>query len=230
MSEAGIAMRRTVAVGLLAPLLFTAAGCGSGDGKNAEDRAERTCRTLLGEDGVAWAETHSPQEAGPEQAEDVASAKDRFYRDARSWTADAEQAPPRSDTEVCRIGMRAANPYKRRLSLSYGASTFPFDFPFGEKVSEGVPQVVFPVSSDVKLVARQLNGFTAYFVYVKCLVPGAPAGQENGAPLQGALTDSLVNNAGLREYLTYLLRSAGTVAKQFGCRNRPVVPATLPKP
>ncbi|MBN0044193.1 hypothetical protein JS756_08740 [Streptomyces actuosus] len=222
-------MRKSM-VAVVLPLLLAATGCDSGDGNQQDDRAGETCTTLLGKAGETWVKESSAQETGRADTGDLPSAKERFYQDARSWSAGDEQAVRLfSRTEVCRVVLRQQKPHTSRLSLAYGASSFPFDSPFGEKNSVEVPETLVPVNSDVKLVTRRLNGSMAYSVYVKCRVPGAPVGQEEGVPLEGSLTDTLVAGAGRLEHLTYLLHSARVVADAFGCRNDPVVPEAPPE-
>jgi hypothetical protein len=102
------------------------------------------------------------------------------------------------------------------------------DAPFG-KGKAGDSETLIPVSSDVKLVTRKQLGSTAYYVYVKCQVPGAASGQDAGMPLEGGMTDTLTGS-GRAEHLKRLLYAAGVVAKKFDCQSQPIIPAAPPSP
>ncbi|MFG2782654.1 hypothetical protein ACGFY7_33050 [Streptomyces prunicolor] len=56
-----------------------------------------------------------------------------FYDDARSWDPSSKAVSSFLPSELCRIVVQDQKPHTSRLSISYGASVFPLDSPFGEK-------------------------------------------------------------------------------------------------
>lgn len=223
-------MRRVLALPLLVALLLGSAACSSGDTKDAETgEATRTaCEDLLGTAGEKWVKDNSARETGLVDVSALKTAKADFYDDAKSWDPNSKAIPSFMPSEVCRVVVRDQKPHTSRLSISYGASVFPFDSPFGEKSDVNDEETLVPVNSDVKLVVRKNDGVYDYSVYVKCRVPGTPAAQETGVPLEGSMTDTLTGDKATKPHLQYLLHSAGVVAKAFACQNNPTVPASVP--
>ncbi|WP_330457556.1 hypothetical protein OIB37_11940 [Streptomyces sp. NBC_00820] len=223
-------MRRVLALPLLVGLLLASVACSGGDTKSTGtgDRTRETCEDLLGAAGEKWVKSSSAQETGLVDVKDLRAAKSVFYDDARSWDPSSKALTSYAPSELCRIVVRDQKRHTSRLSISYGASGFPFDSPFGEKSDVYDEETLIRVNSDVKLVVRKDDGDYDYSVYVRCQVPGASAEQETGVPLAGSMTDTLTRDTGTEPHLRYLLHSARVVAKEFGCRNHPVVPATPP--
>ena len=208
---------------LMALLLLGSAACSADGTKDTGtgDRTRETCQDLLGTAGVKWVKDSSARQTGLVDVKDLKTAKAAFYDDARSWDPSSKAVSSYLPTELCRIVVQDQKPHTSRLSISYGASVFPFGSPFGE-------ETLVSVNSDVKLVVRKNNGSYDYSVYVKCRVPGAPAAQETGVPLAGSMTDTLTGDAGTGPHLRYLLNSARVTAKAFACRNNPTLPTELP--
>ncbi|MEU1708253.1 hypothetical protein ABZ478_23235 [Streptomyces sp. NPDC005706] len=223
-------MRLSPAIPLLVTLLLGSTACSSGDteGAGTGDRTRKACEDLLGSAGEKWVKENSPRDTGLVDVQDIESAKTDFYDDARSWKPGSKALPSFAESELCRVVVRGQERHTSRLSISFGASTFPFDSPFGEKSDVYDEEKPIHVNADVKLVVRKDDGTYDYSVYVKCRVPGAPAGQEAGVPLAGSMTDTLTRATGPDPHLRYLLHSARVAAGEFGCRNHPVVPASPP--
>ncbi|MDV7216772.1 hypothetical protein [Streptomyces prunicolor] len=217
-------------------LLLGSAACSSDDTKDTGtgDRTRETCQDLLGTAGERWVKESSARQTGLVDVKDLKTAKAAFYDDARSWDPSSKAVSSFLPTELCRIVVQDQKPHTSRLSISYGASVFPFDSPFGEKSdvsgASGASgdETLVRANSDVKLVVRKNNGSYDYAVYVKCRVPGAPATQETGVPLAGSMTDTLTGDTGTGPHLRYLLNSARVVAKAFACGNNPTIPTKLP--
>lgn len=227
-------MRRLLALPLLTALLLASAACSSDGTKDTAtgDRTRETCENLLGTAGEKWVKDSSARQTGLVDVKDLKAAKAAFYDDARSWDPSSKAVSSFLPSELCRIVVQDQKPHTSRLSISYGASVFPFDSPFGEKSDvsgASGEETLVRVNSDVKLVVRKNNGSYDYSVYVKCRVPGTPAAQETGVPLAGSMTDTLTGDTGTGPHLRYLLNSARVMAKAFACRNNPTVPTKLPE-
>ncbi|MFF3244371.1 hypothetical protein ACFYWY_11720 [Streptomyces sp. NPDC002870] len=65
-------------------------------------------------------------------------------------------------------------------------------------------------------------------MFIKCKIPGTPAKQESGVPIEGSMSDTLTGDTSARTHFTHLPHSARVVAKSFGCQNKPVVPFEPP--
>ncbi|MFD7403166.1 hypothetical protein ACFV7R_10935 [Streptomyces sp. NPDC059866] len=220
---------------MLVTLLLGSTACSSGNAKESTDpektadSTRETCEVLLGAAGVKWVKRSSVRETGLAETSDLKSAKDQYYEDARAWDSQSNKVPVFTGSEVCRVVVKEQKPHKNYLSFRYGASIFPFDYPFGKKTGIYDAKSVISVNSDVKFVIWKDRGSPdRYSVYVKCGVPGAPAGQETGVPIEGSMTDTLTGETTAENHLKYLLHSARVVAQTFDCQNKPTVPEELP--
>ncbi|MBT3166163.1 hypothetical protein HTV80_24080 [Streptomyces sp. Vc74B-19] len=205
-------------------MLLVLGGCSGDDSSTDEgDHDVAACRELLGAAGVDWVKDNTASETGiAPGSDDLKSAKSLFEAHAKSWDPSSEGIPVFNNSELCRV-VKQPNSTGNSLSIRYGASVTAFDHPFGGD------QIVTPVNTDVKLVyGKKSPGELGYFVYIRCQVKGAPAGQMNEVPLEGVMTDTLTNADGADEHLTYLLHSAQKVIAEFQCENNPQVPAEVP--
>ncbi|MFD5450655.1 hypothetical protein [Streptomyces sp. NPDC127100] len=205
-------------------MLLASTACSSAE---TTDSAPEPCAELLGPAGVDWVR-NSGTPNGPAGTSDLEGARKYFYEKAGEWEPGDEAVPTYSRTEVCKVLATEKESPRKHLTLGYGPSLFPFDFPFAEDKGVYDSVSVVPVNSDVELVTRKDDDSVDYSVYVKCRVPGAPAGQETGMPIEGTMTDTLTGDTDVGTHLTHLLHSARVVVKEFDCRNKPSVPTRLP--
>lgn len=224
-------MRKAAASSLLVLLLGTGS-CTSGDGDGKETTADEpsTCEQLLGAAGVEWVKNSAKEKTGvASDSEDLKSARSLFYGYAKAWDPKSTQIPTFSNSELCRVVKTSGATTNKNLSIYYGASIVPFDFSVDEKAGAQGTKTATPVNADVKLVhAKRKNGSGKYYIYVKCRISGAPAGQENEVPIEGVMHDTLTGDTDARVHMKYLLHSAGVVARSFDCQNNPKVPAEPP--
>ncbi|MER7194889.1 hypothetical protein [Streptomyces flaveolus] len=217
---------RPIAAPVLVAVLLGSAACSSSE---TTDSAPEACEELLGPAGVDWVKNSSAQENGPAGTSDLEDAKKDFYEKAGKWEPGSKDIPTYSKTDVCKVLTKEKEPPRKYLSLRYGPSLLPFDFPFDEKTETNKVRSVIAVNPDVKMTVSKGDGVPRlYSVYVKCQVPGAPAGQKTEVPIEGTMTDTLTGDADADTHLTYLLHSARVVVKAFDCQNKPSVPARLP--
>ncbi|MER5480840.1 hypothetical protein ABT026_28265 [Streptomyces sp. NPDC002734] len=215
-------------------LLAALTGCdGSGNGGATTPRkALSACETLIGREGVKWAEAAAsvPVEEFTKDRLDLAKAERWYQSSAYAWDpSKAEKMHLSIDPPLCEIGPVGAKVGARSVEISYGGSISGFDnlTSGSEHLGKGVQ--VISVNQDVRLVLwTERNGETQRSVHVRCKVPQTPKGQEDGMPLQGMMSDSLTNDRDDKNRLTYLLRSAHVVVEAFDCENHPTVPTELP--
>jgi len=223
---------RKVAVGSLLVLLLGTGGCTSSDGDGGETAADEqsTCEQLLGASGVDWVKDSVQEKTGvASDSEDLKSARSLFYGYAKAWDSKSSQAPTFTNSELCRVVKTAGATTNKNLSVYFGASIVPFDFSADEGSGASGTGTATPVNADVKLVHEKgRNGSGKYYVYVKCQVSGAPAGQEDEVPIEGVMHDTLTGDTDVRVHMKYLLHSAGVVARSFDCQNNPTVPSDPP--
>ncbi|WP_166026347.1 hypothetical protein [Streptomyces chilikensis] len=215
-------------------LVVAVTGCdGSGDGSVVAPRkALSACETLIGREGVEWAEAAAPVpvEESTQGRLDLAKAERWYQSSAYAWDpSKADKTHMSIDPPVCEIGPVGAKVEARSVEISYGGSISGFDKleSGSEQLGEGVR--VISVNQDVRLVLwTGTRDETLRSVHVRCKVPQTPEGQEDGMPLQGMMSDSLTNDRDDKNRLTYLLRSAHVVVEAFDCENHPTVPTQLP--
>ncbi|MCM1942571.1 hypothetical protein NC239_30645 [Streptomyces sp. G3] len=217
--------KKILATSTLVGLLIAATAC---DAETEKSSSPSACERLLGQSGIEWLEHNQGQEADSSESGDLKDAKEDFYRDAREWKPDNDKTPTFLSTEVCRYLAHDKSNEQGILSLSYGASILPFDYPFNKEEDTYSSVSVVSVNSDVKLVTRDDDGTLEYSVYVKCQVSDASPGQERGVPIEGTMRDTLTGDTDTNTHLTYLLQSARTVVDDFSCKNKPSVPTQLP--
>ncbi|MER6999261.1 hypothetical protein [Streptomyces sp. NPDC000410] len=223
-------MRRFATLATLTAILLSASACTTD--KNADEEAtpdDSTCKELLGESGLNWLEDRTGGKARLKVKEDLKSARALFYRQVENEYPEASKYPMFRKATVCRSRTGATNPQKE-LEIRVGPSFFPFDTDFDETSRSGEKTIETPVNSDVKLVLGKDwdRSTTLYRVYVTCKIPGTPAQQANEIPIEGTMTDTLTGETSLRVHYTHLLQSAKVMADNFGCENKPVVPAEPP--
>ncbi|GAA5705934.1 hypothetical protein [Streptomyces avermitilis] len=222
-------MRKAVAVPLFMALLLGSGGCASGDEKEPASSERATCEELLGKAGVKWLKNSTTGKLNVTNGDDLKSAKSLFYKQARAWDPKSEEIPNFANSRMCGVVKAAKETSRGVLSIYYGPSVVPFDFPFGEESDTSDPRTVTPVNANVKLVHEEgERGAATYYVYIKCRVPGAPKGQDNVVPIEGRMKDTLTGDTGTRVHLERLLYSAHAVAQAFECKNKPTVPTELP--
>ncbi|MCF6523389.1 hypothetical protein [Streptomyces sp. JJ36] len=206
-------------------LLLAATACSS-DGKEAAAGEAEACEGLLGAGGIEWIKKSTQQDTTLGSDGSIQSARSRFQKYARVWDPKSEEVPLFSSTEVCRVLVQDQTPRKNYLTIRYGASIFPFDFPFEREIGMEAGRTVIPVNSEVKLVHyKERQGVaTQYHIYVKCKVSDSPEGQEREVPLQGVMEDTLTGDTSDEVHLKYLLHSTRVLVRDFGCQNRPSVP------
>ncbi|MFG3112578.1 hypothetical protein [Streptomyces tendae] len=217
--------KRIIATSTLVGLLIAATACES---EKKDGSSPSACEKLLGQSGIEWLKHNQGQEIDSSKSADLKDAKQSFYRDAREWKTGNDKTPTFLSTEVCRFSTHDKSAEQKAFSLSYGASMLPFDYPFNKEEDIYSSVSVVSMNSDVKLVTRDNDGTLEYSVYVKCQVPDASPGQEQGVPIEGTLRDTLTGDSDTNTHLTHLLHSARTVVKDFNCKNEPSVPAQLP--
>ncbi|MDA4895826.1 hypothetical protein [Streptomyces sp. CCM_MD2014] len=209
--------KSTIATSTLVGLLIATTACDAGTKNSSSPSA---CERLLGQSGIAWLERSRGQEADSSERGGLKDAKEDFYRYARDWKPGSDKTPAFLRTEVCRFSTPDKSNEQRALSLSYGASILPFDYPFNEEKDIYSSVSVVSVNSDVKLVTRDDDGTLEYSVYVKCQVSDASPGQERGVPIEGTMRDALTGDTDTNTHLTYLLKSARAVVDDFSCKKR----------
>jgi len=219
---------RKAAVGSLLVLLLGTGSCTSGDGDGKQTTADEqsACEQLLGASGVDWVKNSTKAKTGvATDSETLQSARSLFYTYAKAWDLKISEIPMFTNSELCRVLKTVGASSNKNLSIYYGASIVPF----AEKPGVSGTQTVTPVNTDVKLVHKTArNGNAKYYVYIKCRVSGAPAGQEDEAPIEGVMHDTLTGDTDVRVHMKYLLHSAGVVARSFDCQNNPTVPSDPP--
>ncbi|MFE6161736.1 hypothetical protein ACFQ7F_22815 [Streptomyces sp. NPDC056486] len=164
------------------------------------------------------------------------SARAYFRKQVLDWNPPGgngiESVPSFGASGMCEAESKDAEPpHDEFVRIRYGASTFPFDFPFDRPLPNGDKRTVIDAGPDVKLVHRpdsQFNVATEYQVYVRCAVPGAPKGHLNEVPLEGSLRDTFTGDPSHRTHLQHLLHSAKVMAAGFGCTNKPQIPSAVP--
>lgn len=221
-------MLKTVRLPVLALLLLGMAACTADKSEDSAAAEQATCRELLGSAGMNWLEerTGGPGKARMKSNIDLKKARSLFYEQVGNWDPDSTGTPSFAEADVCRASMDVNDPGKE-LAIEYGPSILAFDVPFPDSGKEGKPTVT-PVNSDVRLIRRPFDDEVRYFVFIKCKIPGTPAKQENGVPIEGSMSDTLTGDTSARTHFTHLLHSARVVAKSFGCQNKPVVPFEPP--
>ncbi|MFD5653289.1 hypothetical protein [Streptomyces sp. NPDC127039] len=217
--------KRIIAASTLAGLLIAATAC---DSEKNDSSSPSICERLLGQSGIEWVKRNQGQEADSSDSTDLKDVKESFYQDAREWDPGNDKTPTFLSTEVCRFSTHGKSTEQGTLSLSYGASMLPFDYPFNKEEDIYSSVSVVSVNSDVKLVTRDDDGTFQYSVYVKCQVADASPSQEQGVPIEGTMRDTLTGDTDANTHLTYLLHSARTVVEDFSCKNEPSVPTQLP--
>ncbi|BFO15825.1 hypothetical protein SHKM778_22130 [Streptomyces sp. KM77-8] len=220
--------RSTFCVWSLSLLLGAGACTAEGSTKQKDDEAT-ACKELLGTSGVDWVKSNTEAETGVSStSDDLESAKSLFREQAKNWVPSSTKVPLFTNSELCRV-VQKSDPSTASLSIRYGASVTPFDHPFDKKSTTVPDQTVTPVNADVKLVyGKDSREKQRYYVYVRCQVPGAPAGQANEVPLEGVMTDTLTKSDSVDDHLNYLLHSTRMVLKEFECQNNPHVPESAP--
>ncbi|WP_166027643.1 hypothetical protein [Streptomyces chilikensis] len=220
------------AVSAAAVLLTTiATGCDDdGRADEAQPSKATACETLIGREGIAWAETAaaSRTEESTRTALDVAKAEAWFQSSAYAWNPSRTEKPhPSIDPALCKIVPEGVGEASRSMEISYGGSVARFDELEPKELGDEVR--VIPVNSDVRLVIwGGVKETRLRSVHVRCKVPLTEEGQEDGMPLQGRMRDSLTTDRDDKNRLTYLLRSAHVIVEAFDCENRPTVPTELP--
>lgn len=221
-------LRRAAGFPVMALILLATAACtsdkGSADSTGAKEKA--TCRELLGDAGEKWLEsrTGGPGKVRMESHHDLEKARSMFQGQVRNWEPGRKGIPSYAESDVCRVRAEAGGPGE--LGLDYRPSILRFDAPFTGSTDNELIET--PVNSNVRLLHRVDGNEVQYIVFIRCKVPGTPAQQENGVPIEGRMTDTLTGDTGARSHFTHLLHSAQVVAKAFNCQNKPVVPAEAP--